>query len=87
LISVYTRAFVRGPTLIGLSSGMNTVLLPQPLANASATTTKTITVHIAVRGDVTAFHAPLQIGEQREGERCNEFVEHGAFSAYQSSYS
>jgi hypothetical protein len=46
--SVYTRTFARGPSLIGLSSGMNTVLFPQPLINPTTSTTEPIPIHISI---------------------------------------
>jgi hypothetical protein len=36
---------------------MNTVLLPQPLINPSASTTKTVTINISVNGDTARFNS------------------------------
>lgn len=56
---------------------MNTALLPQPLANASAATTKAITIHISIDRHGATLHALFKVRQEAEGDGRDDPVEHG----------
>jgi len=85
--SIHTLPLIPGPSLTGLWSGMNTALFPQPSANPSATTTKTITIHVSIDRQGATLHSTLEVRDDPERDVGDDPVEHGAFSEYQSSYS
>lgn len=70
----YTRARASGPSLIGLSSGTNTVLAPQPLAQARASPIKNSRIAVGVHRDGHA--AGLEVLEEREDDGRDDAVKH-----------
>lgn len=59
---------------------MNTALLPQPFANASATTTKAITIHITIDSHGATLHAFFKVRQESDDDGRDDPVEHGITS-------
>jgi hypothetical protein len=73
-----------GPTRIGVDSCTNTVR-PQPLAHATTSAAKMIAVNVGVHSHPVFGKTPVKPRSQRDDDMCDDALEHGAFSSYQSS--
>ena len=61
--SVYTLTLAFGPSRMGESSGMKTVLLPQPFINTRTSAAKTLTVNVRINCCIACLDSFFQPGK------------------------